>query len=461
MKPLMMNKESIARRLSLFGALFAFSSSALAQSAVQDEARAQKIVEAFNSRPADITAPLTRPQVMIYNGQGRVDVNPKVKFSYFIQTPLADDPANKTLLIPMATSRYTPTYYQTDEWWDAHKEEIEKARREGLPMPRQDMDEVATWLKEGKLSTNPNVIEVSLNGEPARFIPLQEFLKNHIIENYASDGYVTLYRGGEKPGEVDFWLRGEKPKGARYWTPTANYAWRYARKNKAFLDELLQGRAPLFVFRIPVKDFVAMVDRRWPRLTLGTELTKNAHNAFDSGRVFKDHLYQTEYPGEGRLGVEIEVRSNRAGAEDMVRYFNGPISIEELANDRVRVLKRAAERLKQTYPSRAREFEDGTARRVARTLAEARVLIALREKMPIEAVSELSRQLNSSTAEIANIDSVYFDSYVRGAMAGLPSDPSVRVELARFDAQYGLGDAARVSRGSVESGRVRSCEGVF
>jgi hypothetical protein len=145
----------------------------------------------------------------------------------------------------------------------------------------------------------------------------------------------------------------------------------------------------------------------------------------------------------------------------MVRYFNGPISIEELANDRVRVLKRAAERLKQTYPSRAREFEDGTARRVARTLAEARVLIALREKMPIEAVSELSRQLNSSTAEIANIDSVYFDSYVRGAMAGLPSDPSVRVELARFDAQYGLGDAARVSRGSVESGRVRSCEGVF
>lgn len=402
-----------------------------------DEARATKILEAFNSMSSEIVSPLKRDQIHIQNGQGRVDVNPAVKFSYFIQTLAPENPASPILLMPMATSRYTPTYYQTDEWWDAHKAEIEKARREGLPVPKQDMDEVVKWLAANKLSTNPYVIEIASEGHVQR-TRLQDYLRDFVLRTYASDGLLTLYRGGEKQGEIDFWQRGERPRGARYWTPTANYAWRYARKNPSFLADLVDGRAPLFVFKVPVPEFIEMTSRRWPRLTLGTELTKHAHSAFDSTGIFKDHLYEMDYLGDGQLGVEIEVRSNRSGADQMARLYQGAVSIETLANDRIDVLRRAEERLTHIYPERAAALASTIRGRMERTLAEARLLIALREKMPREAVTSLLAALPMGQSEIAYIDTVDLNAFVAQRLSSLPSDAAKSLSAEEIDRRFGL-----------------------
>ncbi len=402
-----------------------------------DSVRARKIVKAFDQHPGDLVEPLTVEQVKIQDGQGRVDVNTKTKFSYFIQTLDPRNPESPILLMPMATSRYTPTYYQTDEWWDAHKQEIEQAKREGRPAPRQDMDEVAAWLKANKLSTNPLVLEIRPMG--IKQTRLQDYLRDFILEHHSRDGYVTLYRGGEKPGEIDGWLKGEKPRGVRYWTPTANYAWRYARKNKRFLDELIDGRAPLFVFKLPVERFVEMTERNWPQLTLGTELTRNAHTAFERGGVFIDHLYQMEYAGQGTLGVEVELRSNRKGAERMVEAFERAITIEDLAKDRIDVLKKANARLKQQYPKRASALDAKTADRVERILAEARLLIAVREKMPREVVEQLLRKLPPTREELAYIDGVHFEALIRERMQKLPRRPTASVDVrSEIDVRFGL-----------------------
>ena len=93
------------------------------QVAEYDRDRAAKIIEAFNQKPESLIAPLTAASVRLVGGVGRVDVNPKAKFSYYAQTEEATNPHSKILLIPMATSRFTPTYYQTDEWWDAHNDQ--------------------------------------------------------------------------------------------------------------------------------------------------------------------------------------------------------------------------------------------------------------------------------------------------------------------------------------------------
>lgn len=447
-----MSVRSIAYKSFLFICLCAvLTASSRLRAEGPDDDLIDRIVEAFNSIPSEIVAPLKREQVKIRHGQGRVDVNVDVKFSYFVQTLVPGDPQSSTLLIPMATSRYTPTYYQTDEWWDEHKDEIEAARREGRPAPRQDMEEVKQWLRQQKLSTNPFVIEIPGNGSVARRTRLQDFLRKHLISEYASDGVLTLYRGGEKAGEINSWLQGQKPRGARYWTPTANYAWRYARKASAFLEELVDGRAPLFVFKIPVTEFMSMTQGNWPQLTLGTELTKNAHSAFDRTGIFKDHLYDMDYPGEGRLGVEIELRSNRSGAEQMTRYFKGAIGIEELANDRIGVLRRAEARLKSIYPARAESLGSLIQARVDRTLAEARLLIALREKMPREHVSALLGQLPSGRSEIAYIDSVDLTSFARGKMKDLPSDAGSPLKLSEIDRRFGLS----------RSKKIMTCEDLF
>jgi hypothetical protein len=124
---------------------------------------------------------------------------------------------------------------------------------------------------------------------------------------------------------------------------------------------LLKNQAPLFRFEIPVEDFKLMVNHRWPRLVLGTELTKNAHQIFDRSRYFGDHLYSgLPFLGWGPLGVELEVRSTRAGAQEMVRYFKRAVTIDDLVKDRTRVLKAASQRLVQQQPLQA--AQDGLTR---------------------------------------------------------------------------------------------------
>lgn len=391
-------------RSFLLIAIISMSLSSLAQSIADlNTQRVQLVVKAFNERSDQLVEPLQAENVRIVDGSGRADVNKKAKFSYFIQVENPADPTSRILLIPMATSRFTPTYYQTDEWWDKYKDQ--------KPMPRQPMDEVQKWLEEMKLSSNPDVIVIQ-PGQKANRLPLRDFLLNEQIERFSQDGKIALFRGAERDGEKELWEKGDRPKGARYWTPTANYAWRYARKQSDFIPRLVEGNAPLFKFKIPISDFKAMALRRWPRLTFGTELTKKAHENFDRSGRFVDHLANnSEYLGEGTLGVEIEVRSNRNGANDMAHYYAGPVTIEDLANDRIHVLEKALRRMVRQRPSEAETLRTQIENRIEIIRAEAELLLRLQKKSGSEAgLNALLEKI--PRRELTNIDSFDLNSYV-------------------------------------------------
>jgi hypothetical protein len=365
-----------------------------------DQMRAQKIVDALNASATEWTEQIKIENVKIKNGVGRVDVNTKAKFSYYIFTEFPNDPHAKIILIPMATSRYTPTYYQTDEWWDEHKNEIEEARRKGTPAPRQNMDEVEQWLKEIKLSTNPWVFEITESIKKTR---LQSFLLDYYLRFYSKDGVITLYRGGEKPGELEIWTKGETPRGVRYWTPTAAYAWRYARKNRSYSDDLIDKKVPLFKFEIPEEAFRQMVERRWPRLILGTELTKRVHDQFDSAGEFIDQLKENEpYLGEGRLGLEFEIRSNRAGAQEMAQYFKGPIEIREFLTDRIHLVRLTAERRKKQNPENKSAIQHWAEKRITDLINEAHAIELMQKKGSIDSVRAALAKVDS--VELSNND---------------------------------------------------------
>lgn len=412
-----MNKLSLV----LFVVAAIISTTSWSQVSDRRAALTDLIVRAFNEKPDSLVTPLTSQNVHLGQQDGRVDVNEKAKFSYYVSFENSADSKSRLILIPMATSRFTPTYYQTDEWWDAHKAEIEQAKREGRPMPRQDSAEVEKWLKEMKLSTNPDVLIIDPSTGQTQRTPLQTFLLQHYLKYYDQDGYITLYRGAEKPGEIDSWNRREMPRGVRYWTPTANYAWRYARKNIAFLDELLADRTPLFKFRVPTRDFVQMMQARWPRLTLGTELTKNAHQSFDRVGQFQDHLYQGQpFLGEGHYGVEFEVRSSRAGALNMTSYYAGPATVTDLVFDRKQILELTRDRLIRKNPELRDSLTASFGQRIERVQAEGKILLALKEGYSQAVVSALIQQLPRVTSEIGRIDGVQFESWAQSKSSGRP-----------------------------------------
>ena len=397
-------------------ALLAFSS--WAQS--MDVQRTDRVLKALNSRSDQWIEPVKAENIKIIDGVGRADVNLKSKFSYYIHTENPSDPNSKMILIPMATSRYTPTYYQTDDWWDANKAALDEAKRNGTPAPRQDMNEVAAWLESMKLSTNPLVFVIGADGklETPR---LQDFLYQHYLNRFAKNGKITLFRGGEKVTETGDWLANKRPRGVRYWTPTAAYAWRYARKNPNFLTDLIDGKAPLYVFELPVSDFANMVNRKWPQLTLGTELTKNAHNAFDRSGKFLDHLTgNQDFMGIGDIGVEFEVRSNAKGADMMVNYFKRPISVEDLLNDRIQLLERAQSRMIKTHPADELGIREKYQKRIQDANLEAEIMIALREKETQSHVKALLAKLSSGARELANTDFADLRQIAESRMASLP-----------------------------------------
>lgn len=390
-----------------------------------DSQRAELILKAFNDTPSKLHEPLTIDKVIIHGGLGRVDVNSKAKFSYLAQIADAKNPESAILLLPLATSRFTPTYYQTDEWWDANKTKIDEAKSKGLPAPKQDQQEVLEWLQKMKLSTNPDVINIdpSLSASVTR-TPLQTFLRNKLIETYAKDGYITLYRGAEKPDELETLQSGLKPKGMRYWTPTANYAWRYARKNQNFLEGLVDGKTPLLAFKVPVGNFIRLLDGRYPDMTLGFELTKNAHQSFDWSGVFKDHLSGTDYSGTGEFAAEIELRANRAGSTEMVSFFSHAVTIEELSKDRVAVLERARDRLVKEFPERAEQIQSEIKLRIDRVFAEEKILVAVRKKEPRKVVEKLLQNLPSQARpEIANFDFKSLQTFVTEKVSSFSSAP--------------------------------------
>lgn len=378
------------------------------------QTRKELILKAFNAKPENLIAPLTIDDIELGNYEGRVVVNKKAKFTYYVHILNAQDPKSEITLIPMSTSRYTPTYYQTDDWWDAHKTEIETAKRNGTPQPRQDMNEVTAWLEEMKLTTNSDVVIIKNNRSVVRK-PLQEFLFDIYIQKFVKNGKVVLYRGAERDNELQSWKSKSTPRGARYWTPTANYAWRYARKNKSFFDLLAVDETPLFKFEIPVNEFKDMVLRRWPRLTLGAELTKNAHQIFDRSAYFGDHLYNGfPFLGIGSVGLEFELRSNKSGADDMVKYFSGAVTIADLAEDRIAVLEATLERIKLQRPENFALESKTILSRIEIIKLEKLIVDSILNHSKKAYIDELLAKIpRAQQLEISNIDGLSFTNWAK------------------------------------------------
>ena len=343
--------------------------------------------------------------IFINNGQGKVDADPKRKLSYYIYTKDPQDPESDTFLIPMATSRFDENNYQTDEWWDAHKDAMEEARRNGTPAPHQDRAEVRKYLQDNGLSTNPDVFVINAAHGRLQKTQLKQFLLAEYLKRFTSeDGYVWLYRGAEKPGELAAWKRGEVPRGVRYWTPDINYGWRYGRKNTDFLNLLMIDEAPVFKFKIPKDQFIKLV--RDGHLVLGTELTKSAHSAFARTKRFTDSLTGGDYLGEGKYGLELEIRGDRAARQYFPRYFAGAVTTDDLANGRVRQIREGTNRLALMYPDEAEKLKATAATRIAQTEAERGVLNALHSGASPERVQTEVSKLGNGNAEIAAIDYV-------------------------------------------------------
>lgn len=400
-------------KTALFTALAVLSLGVSASAQTDVDRRRDLIVKSMNTNPSQWIAPIAPENAKVRDVHGRIDANPKAKFSYYMQAESEKFGTGKVTLIPMATSRFTPTYYQTDEWWDANKAAIDLAKKDGRPMPRQDMDEVQKWLTEMKLSTNPNVFEIDERTGSSKEIPLADFLREHIVDDFAIKGKLTLYRGAEKAGELDAWIAGQKPKGVRYWTPTALYAWRYARKNTNLVKELLLGKTPVMAYEISVEDFRSMSQGRWPKFTLGTEVTAKAHGTFDGQGLFRDHLANTEYLGSGALGTEIEIRSNRAGADEMVSRFKRQVGPAELAQEFEKNFEAALARIVARSPGSRATVEPQIRRRIEAVRLEAQVLEGINAGLPREELVKLASQVRSLGPQITNVDGFDLLSFVQ------------------------------------------------
>ncbi len=292
-------------------------------------------------------AGLSTENVKLRNGQGRIDVDPVNKRSYYVFTPNPSDPKSPTYVIPLSTVRYTPRNYSTSEWWEANKEAIAAARADRKPTPTQDPNEVREFLEANNLSTNPDVIVIGESGK-YRTEPLQDFL----LREYRMQGEtVRLFRGSLRSTEQAQWEKVEMAWGSQYYTPSATYGWRYARKmpGAPFLDLAKDGKAPLFEFTLPYKEFAALVERG--EFTLGVELPKSAHDRFDREGVFRDALYGNSlYLGDPTFGLEFEITASKPARQRLVRAYQGSVSPVLLGEKAEEQIARGSERLMLQFP---------------------------------------------------------------------------------------------------------------
>ncbi len=339
---------------------------------------------------------LEEGDIKIYNGMGKIDASDKHKLSYYVYNANPNSPTSETVLIPMATSRFDRYNYHTDQWWSKYGE----AYQRGETVPMEDPSDIAKYLRENGLSTNPDVITFDNIRGPPQKTKLKDFLLQEYIKNYSKDGYVYLYRGVAKSTEVADWKSGKVPRGVRYWTPDINYAWRYGRKRDDLVSGLIKGESPMVQFKIPESEFVNMV--RNNEIVLGAELPKSAHKAFASDRVFKDNLMGMPYLGSETFGVELEVRARRKARKKMIRYFDGTISIEDLVKDRINKLEATYRRLIVNDPHRRSDLLAQMKQRIETTKIEAQILIASQDGKAPEEISELSRKISGRKREITN-----------------------------------------------------------
>lgn len=335
-------------RINFFVFLLIFTHASFAFSQSYDELRKIVVAEILGVSPQG---------VKIKNGIGKVDASSEFKMSYFIQSEVNANPASKMYIIPMATSRYDKYNYHTDDWWDKYGADAAA----GKSVPPEDPEEVSDFLDKNGLSTNPDVYIVEdLEKKSFKKLKLQDFLANEYIKKYSVFEDVYIFRGAAKSSEVDEWrnakgVYGMYPRGVRYWTPDVTYAWRYARKRDTFLADSLAGNSPLLQFRVPKTEFMHMVQKG--QLILGTELPKSVHSGFENTGRFVDVIFpDKEYLGEGRFGVEYEIRANRTARNMMSKYFEGPITFKTLYRLRELQIENAASRIVRNEPNRSAEI---------------------------------------------------------------------------------------------------------
>ncbi|MBC7458407.1 MAG: hypothetical protein H7235_09025, partial [Bdellovibrionaceae bacterium] len=200
-------------------------------------------------------------------------------------------------------------------------------------------------------------------------------------------------------------------------------------------------------FKVPLAEFEAMVVRTWPHLTLGTELTKSAHRSFDSGKQFTDDLTNGQaYLGEGHYAVEFELRSNRAGAQEMVKYFKGAVTIHDLAQDRMNVLNLTAKRLIEKTPENKSQIETSFNIRVKRVQFEEKIISGIINKISSVELKKMLNEMPSGSAEITNIAGVNFASWAHGKINQIAAEEIALKTKA---------EAKKASAG------IKSCEALF
>jgi hypothetical protein len=341
--------------------------------------------------------PNVQPEdIKLYNGFGKVDASDKHKLSYYVYTLNPHGANPKTTLIPMATSRFDRYNYHTDEWWDKYGE----AYSNGEKVPMEDPEDVAKYLRANGLSTNPYVYQINNQTFAPSKIKLKDFLLKEYLANYSKNGYVYLYRGVAKDTEVETWLSGRVPRGVRYWTPDINYAWRYGRKRNDLIAGLIKDQSPMVQFKIPEREFIEMVRRN--QVVLGTELPKSAHRSFEHQRFFKDSLNSYAYMGNEQYGVEFEVRARRQARKNMIRYFDGTVKVQDLAQDRIQKIRATYQRLMMIEPHRKDELTNLMNKRVETVSLETKIILASQDGMAAEELSELTRQMYGREAEITD-----------------------------------------------------------
>ncbi|MBS1984439.1 MAG: hypothetical protein JST16_09710 [Bdellovibrionales bacterium] len=370
-----------------------------------DNLRTEKIKQALGTEAE---------RIHVSNGVGKVDADPKRKLSYFVYTERPSDARSPTYLIPMATSRFDALNYNTDEWWDAHKAEIDAAKAQKIPPPKQDPAEVKKWLIDNNLSTNPDVYEIHADATPTKTIKLKDYLLQDYLRRYTRNGKVVIYRGGERPGELADWKARRHPKGARYYTPEATYAWRYGRKSSTFANEIAAGEAPVFKFEIPVEDFKHLV--KTEQLVLGTELTKKTHDTFASNGKFLDHLANnTDYLGDGQHGLELEIRAKGGARELLPRWFTGAVSADELIAEREKQIRTGYMRLKRQQPQRTTALDQSLAKRLRTLELEKDLFNEIKSGTKANVTRAVAELKAHGQTEVLNIDGLSVETWAMEA----------------------------------------------
>jgi hypothetical protein len=167
----------------------------------------------------------------------------------------------------------------------------------------------------------------------------------------------------------------------------------------------MQDQAPVFKFSMPIDAFKDVVLRG--HLILGTELTKHAHDSFAANHTFTDQLTGYDYLGEGKYGLEFEIRGDGAGRMNFPHYFAGAATTDDLANGRIKDIHTTTSRLVLQRPADEAKLRAIETSRMKRVESERKILKLVHDGADPKLIAAAVALLDpTAPAEIANIDGV-------------------------------------------------------